>query len=501
MLSIHINNEEVVSSKDIKIKEEMLSTSSTILNNCYPKTWEADKDYVSRFYYPKDYSKCTIENGDTLIFSGMVKNTADISLNPYEPKYCSIQLLDYKTLLSEGKTLDFVISNKTILEAITMVTDAVSDYGFVLGNVNILNGNDIIGAYSTFNKTAYDVFQYLADISGSRWTTRVIDDDARAIDFYDPTLMPRGMQIEYTKNWAETNKLVDLKFKIGSYDYRNKQIMLSSQMSADIGYNEILVANGYSREYLVAEKIGKITSILVNGVSKTVATSTEKEIGVYANFYYKVGESSFEQNSGDTILSSGSIIQLTYIPIINGREIISNADEIERVGNQLNVNGVISRYEERNDVTSSDDLINIGQSYLKYKGEVEIKLTVQTHNNDLYSVGQVVFFNAPIGELAKDYMVKTKQTDILAIGNNTYDVFYTYELTSSFNSEQAINWFDNQRNKMQGNIGEGEYINRNIDIENIANIVWDNLQVQEVQVDEIYPTSNTLNSIIETIIE
>ena len=80
MLSIHIDNEEVVSSKDIKIKEEMLSTSSTILNNCYPKTWEQDKDYVTRFYYPKDYSKVTIENGDSLIFSGMVKNTSDNSV-------------------------------------------------------------------------------------------------------------------------------------------------------------------------------------------------------------------------------------------------------------------------------------------------------------------------------------------------------------------------------------------------------------------------------------
>ena len=122
MLKMMIGNEEVVSDKNIVIKEEMLSASSTILNNCYPKSWEDDKDYVSRFYYPQDYSKCTIErikNGSSeLIFSGIVKNTSDISLNPREPKYCSIQILSYKTLLSEGDTLDFVISNKTINEAI-----------------------------------------------------------------------------------------------------------------------------------------------------------------------------------------------------------------------------------------------------------------------------------------------------------------------------------------------------------------------------------------------
>ena len=68
MIKVFINEEEVVSDKNLNIEEELLSTSSTILNNCYPKSWENDKDYTSKFYYPKDYSKCkildsTIENG------------------------------------------------------------------------------------------------------------------------------------------------------------------------------------------------------------------------------------------------------------------------------------------------------------------------------------------------------------------------------------------------------------------------------------------------------
>lgn len=62
MLKMTIDNEEVLSNNDISIKEEILSPSSTILNNVYPKSWELDKDYVSRFYYPKDYSKLNIQN-------------------------------------------------------------------------------------------------------------------------------------------------------------------------------------------------------------------------------------------------------------------------------------------------------------------------------------------------------------------------------------------------------------------------------------------------------
>ena len=274
-----------------------------------------------------------------------------------------------------------------------------------------------------------------------------------------------------------------------------------SEMFGDVTYTEKFVANGYSYDYVTTDRIGRVASISVNGISKTIANDIEKDNGVYANFYYKSGDSSFSQNTSDTILSPGSVIQIEYTPIINGREIISNADEINRVSTNLGVNGVISRYEERNDVTSSDELINIGSTYLKYKGEAEIILSLTTHNNNLYEVGQVVEFLAPIGELSKSYMVKSKQIKILAIGNNMWDIFYTYELSSSFNSEKAINWFDNQRNKTQGNIAEGQYINRNIDIENVANVIWDNLQITEITIDDTYPSENTLDSVIETIIE
>lgn len=54
MIKILINEEEVVCENTLSIKEEMLTTSSTILKNCYPKSWELDKDYISRYYFPKD---------------------------------------------------------------------------------------------------------------------------------------------------------------------------------------------------------------------------------------------------------------------------------------------------------------------------------------------------------------------------------------------------------------------------------------------------------------
>ena len=67
-------------------------------------------------------------------------------------------------------------------------------------------------------------------------------------------------------------------------------------------------------------------------------------------------------------------------------------------------------------------------------------------------------------------------------------------MTSSFNSEQAINYFDNQRAKAKGNIGQGEYITRNVDIESSANIIFYDSEIIDVQI----VGDNVLNSVLNS---
>lgn len=455
-----------------------LSTFNGINNAFLNANMETNMNLV---YYYKNYD---------LKFCGLVKNSGDISLNPRYPKYCSLQILDFKTLLSEGETLDFVINNKTIIQAIRMVISAISDYGFVEGNINIFNEDEEIGAYSTLNKTPYDVFQYLADISGSRWTTRLVDENTIAIDFYDTTLMPKGKNLEYTQNYWEDNKVVDLTFNFGTRDYRNKQIMLSDEVYADIDYTEEVITDGYATTFNLSSNIGTIYSISINGQEATFTTEINKKIGVIADFYYEVGKSKIES---DDLLTSGKIIKVTYIPLVKGRQIVYNNDEVARVTNQIGRKGTISRYESRNDVLSSSELNSIGQTYIKYKGSAEIILNLKVEDNDIYNIGDVVYFDAPIQNLAQDYMVKRKSIDVIYV-NDLQKIFYTYELTSSFNSERDINYFDNQRNKSTGNISEGDTIDRNIDIEDTANIIFYGLEINEIQVEG----NNTLNSVLNS---
>ncbi len=668
MIKVLIDNEEVLCDKNITINEEMLNTSSVILNNVFPKTWDTNKDYTTNFYYPSDYSKCLIYdvqptkvpseyqeveyiessgtqyidtgmklnqnsgvefkisnitygttkifgsrssatsnnfsiistatsivldfqnynnnrlqvstpisepitislnnqkmivntneknigtytsfttpgnayifNGagtfptgygnstmrlyyckiwnnstlvrdlipcyrksdnepglydlannvfytnagtdsftygnevsyETLIFCGIARNTGNISLNPRQPHYCSLQVLDFKDFLSQGETLDFVLSEITITDAIQRIVDTISEYGFVVGNIDIIGADDVIGAYSTLEKTAYDVFNYLADITQSKWTTRMIDENTVAIDFYDPTLLPTGTTIEYTTSFFENYGINDITFNYSTNDYRNKQIMTSDEVYGTIQQSQTIIADGYKSQFTAEQKIGQIEKITVNGVEKTFITNNEKDLGQIADFYYTVGEKEFES---DIILNAGQIIIIWYTPIIKGRQTITNSTEISRVATATGRKGVIARYENRNDATTSTELQKIGQAYIQFKGSPEINLKVDSTQNT-WNVGEVVEFEAPIPELSTTYLVKKKTIKIIS----TIDtIFYSYEMVSNFNSENAINYFDNQRTKNSGNIGEGEYIDRNIDIENTANVIFCNTDFTEV---------------------
>ena len=479
MIKVLINEEEVICNKDFTIKEEMLNTPSVILNNVYPKTWETAKDYTTNFYHPEDYSKCKILDVDgeneTLLFCGVVKNSGNISLNPREPHYSTLQILDFKTFLSEGETLDFVIADKTIEEAIDQIIASISDYGFIKGTINIIGADQVIGAYSTKDKTAYDVFNYIADITQSRWTTRMVDEDTVAIDFYDPTLLPQGSSINYTPLWFESNLIDDMHYSYNAQDYRNKQVMTSNEVFGSVLQSQTIVADGYAKQFSVEQKIGSISSITANGIELTVATNEQKEFGYIADVYYQPGNNYFET---EDLLSTGEIVIINYIAIVEGRQIVNNGTEISRVSSSTGRKGVVARYENRNDATSSTELQLIGQSYIKFKGVPEILLTVKTRKN-LWNVGNRVQFNAPIQDLALEYMVKTKETNYIT----TIDtIFYTFVLSSSFNSEQEINYFDNQRNKSRGNIAKGEYIIRNIDLEANANIIFYDSSVNEATI-------------------
>lgn len=486
MYKIYINDEEVVVESNFEINEEYMNTSSIVFNKVYPKSWKGTNKLLTDYYFPKDYSKCNVYKDDVLVFSGIVKNSANMVLNPFEPHYCSLQILDKNTLLSEGKTLDFVITDKTITEAITEVVNSIADYGFVVGTVSIEN-DSTIGAYSTLDKTAFDIFQYLSEISNSRWGTRMIDENTTAIDFYSPSLMPQENDIEFTQEYFCENKIINMEYDYDTNDYRNKQIILSDSVYADIQTIENIITDGYNTNFITEKAIGTINSMTLDNETVTFATNDEKNIGISADFYYTVGENKI---TSDTTYTSGLIIQINYTALIKGRQIGYNNNEISRINSQLDINGTISRYEKRSDILSSSELQAVANTYINYNSKPELTLTIKTKDN-IFDLGKKVYFNAPLEDLKDTYLIKSRKTSIKQANNNVF-VEYEFVLVNNFDTESAINYFDNQRRKSTGNIGEGSFIDRNIDLNSETNIIFENLSFTEIQVDG----NNILNSVI-----
>ena len=65
----------------------------------------------------------------------------------------------------------------------------------------------------------------------------------------------------------------------------------------------------------------------------------------------------------------GNMVQFKTTTVsYKNHTLVYNDEEVTRIATQTNTTGVISRYENRNDILSSDELENIAETYIKYKG-------------------------------------------------------------------------------------------------------------------------------------
>lgn len=585
-MKIYINNEEVVCSQKMTIKESLKNTSSVILNNVYPKSWETDKDYVSRFYMPKDYSHCkvidetntakgyvqlqnnlyTLNNkyilndkivyasgsimricravpgkyhaiyvnkmSDTttylyetdsldtgaevtqlaevtqsnwcyvtptkkyvictyfynstsylymstlyiylpknLIFSGIVKNSGNINLNPRYPHYATLQLLDYKTLLSEGDNLNYVLEKQNVTDAIKEIVKGLD--GFMVGDLSIPDTE--MAAYNCNEKTPYDVFEYISEITNSIWFTKAISEEIVTINFYSNDNLPVAENIEYTAEYFTDHNIQDIKYSYSANDYRNKQVIVNNEATANILQTENLTYEGENLQTLYP--ISSISSITSGTTNYSFANEKAQNVGQYANFYYNYNSNKIEVNTG---IGTGTVLTVSYYPIVSTRQTAYNETEINRIA-QTGRNGTIARYEKRTDTNDEKALSQIAQTYLDYKGVPEITLTIKSYYQDILDIGQKVFFNGPLEDLKTNYLVTDKQIEMTTTADQQV-IFYTYKLSSSFNDESSLNFFDNQRRKLEGNIEEGEFIPRYIDLPSSTNIIFYDLNSSEIPI-------------------
>ena len=235
--------------------------------------------------------------------------------------------------MSEGDLLNYVMPSMSISDVLKYLVKDLN--GFYLGQIEIDN-DDTIATYNCNNKTPHDVLEYIAEVSGAIWFTRVLDDKVVSINLISPGQLETETTIEYTEEYFIENNIVDISYSYNAQDYRNKQIITNDEATSDVEHTEVVLYEGgnITTEYLVA----KLVSVKNGWIPYTVAN---KLSGENAHFIYDYGSDIVEVNSVNT----GYLFTLTYYPIINLRQVAYNQDEIERITDVMS--GVISRYEKR----------------------------------------------------------------------------------------------------------------------------------------------------------
>ena len=419
---------------------------------------------LSELYFPQTTD---------LIFSGVIKNSGNINLNPRYPHYSTLQLLDYKTFLSECDNLNYVLQSQSVFSCIKEVVKNLD--GFMVGKVNI-EDLDTIAAYNCNEKTPYDVFEYLAEITNSIWYTEAVSKDLVLINFVSEGNLNQADAIEYTKEYFEEHNIQDIKYTYNTKDYRNKQVITSDRAKSGIPQVEYLTY--YGNNLKTTYPIDKIVSITSGSSTYTVSTRQAQQNGSYATFYYNYGSNEIEVNRS---FGTEKTFKVEYYSVVATRQTVYNQDEINRIHEGTGRNGTLARYEKRTDTSDTEALNQIAQTYLNYKGTPEIKVTLKTYFKDILKIGDRVFFNGPLEDLKTNYLVIQKNVNMITTGNEQ-KIFYEYILSSSFNDENAINYFDNQRRKLSGNIEDGEYITRYIDFPSETNIIFYDLESTEMEI-------------------
>ena len=340
--------------------------------------------------------------------------------------------------------------------------------GFYVGDIKIDN-DEIMAPYNCDQKTPFDVLEYIAEVSGAIWFTSVIDDKVVTISLCSPGQLENEDIIEYTQEYFENNNIQDITYSYNSQDYRNKQVISNDKVQASTTHIETFLYDGgnITTEYPISEIVSVKNGVIPYSVANV-------QTGETAYFTYESGSNTVYVNG----IATGFTFIIEYYPIINLRQTAYNLNEIDRISNVHN--GVISRYESRTDTNDANALNRIAQSYIEYKSVPEIILKVQTYDKDIFSLGKQVLFNAPLETLKTKYLVKSKTIQMIVTGTQT-KLFYTYELSSSFNDENAINYFDNQRRKQEGNLEGDEYISRYIDIPNQTNIIFYGAKLTKIE--------------------
>lgn len=254
-------------------------------------------------------SPVEIRINTALVFGGMV-DTVDSQLAELDNLVVlRVQCVDWSSLLDKHVIVGRVVNPGSFREVVRKIVEELSgDPGETLADDGVVVPTDgrvafgptDIGPFSFNYQTVSEAFDDLAELFGYSWTLTA----EKVIEFREASSNAAPFPIDET--FREYRRL---RVERTLSDYRNIQILRGGIDVTDVDLIETFAGDGEERSFTLSLPVAeKPTSVKVNAATKTTGIKQKEE----AQFLYQVGDKVITQDDGETVLTSGDTLEVTY---------------------------------------------------------------------------------------------------------------------------------------------------------------------------------------------
>lgn len=462
-LKLIINGIEMDFSNNFSASAHPTNFSNMIFHEVIPKDKNFYPENLKVQNYAEEFSIGEVYAGDQLIFFGIVNSTGRLNLNPFTPKTKTVEIADFRKWLSIQKPIPLLFFNEFPENLVNTLIEKLNEPKIVVGTLDF-STNELIGAYSTVDKSPYQVLKevvakqtnsilYFQINTQQQITINYKSNDTLANDI-EPLIIDLN-NLDLLKEY----KILDIEFESNADKYSNIVKVESSNVIANIVTEEkITILDKDS--FTLNNVVGKVSNNIANTYLYKLATPTVKQSAIILNeeFYkegqyydvlYKTGNNIIKINK--KYLDQDWVLNFGYFIKRKTSVELSNTQEIARIASFSMTKGEVYRYERLNDLTNFNDLLKATESNLEIYKNTEriIYITSEIPLYDILDVVEVV--SQENDKVSGLYLVHEINVDINgssikdASNNNNFilPVFSTV-LKATKNTDNIVNEFDNQ---------------------------------------------------------
>jgi hypothetical protein len=413
-LAITININSVDKTSVIEIESLSISDELNSRNSCSFNVISATGSYV-----PTVGLDVEVLNGATTVFAGTIDYITETAILKSNTIRYNVDCVDYNQLADRFLVAESY-DNQTLKQIVEDIVDNYLTTDGVTYTTNIETGPTLVK--SVFNyMPASQAFDELSDISGLDW---YIDYD-KELHFFT-----KGAKTNSTD--LDEDNIIMMTVKNNREQYRNRQYIRAGFDLTD-SRTDSFKGDGELRAFLTNYPVGKVPTVEVDSVSKTVGI---RGLDTGKDWYWSKGSNEITQDDAGTVLTSGNTLEVTYQGLF---PIIATSDRIDAITDRQTVEGGSGIYEGIEDdqsIEDQDTAIDKANGYLRRFGNINEVINIITRTTG-YFAGQLVQITEATHDIDGLYLIRRVNISDIIDGTLEYEV----ELLSGENVGGWVNFF------------------------------------------------------------